>query len=273
MRVNIWESDGSLWLSDGRLEVAAPLTHGIRISHLALRGMDNLMYCQPDDADYLTTPEGWRVYGGQRFWLAPEGAESYWPDNLPVAWEALEDGVCLRQQEDPWLHVQKTVTIRFLPSGQVEVMHQAKNTGTQPRTCSPWAVTTLAPGGRAVVPFPAAASEYNPTRFVALWGDTDLHDPRLHFAKDSLTVQFQPYSEYLKLGLSARAGRAVLENRGQRFIKEFPWMEGVAYPDGGCNFELYLCEQMQELETLGPTVTLQPGESVAHTEIWTVEAL
>lgn len=274
MGVKIWESDSQLWLSDGRLELAVPLNHGIRISHLALTGMENLLYEQPVQADYLCTPEGWRVYGGQRFWLAPEGPESYWPDNEPVRWTAVEDGVWLHQAEDPWLRVKKSVGIRYLTDGRVTVIHRVENTGIAPRSCAAWAVTTVAPGGRAMVPLLRDLSVvYNPTGIVSLWCDTNLHDPRLHFTGDSLTATHQPLREYLKLGLSLRAGCATLENRGQRFVKEFPWEESANYPDGGCNFELYLCEHMMELESLGPIMTLQPGETAEHSEIWSVDAL
>jgi len=40
------------------------------------------------------------------------------------------------------------------------------------------------------------------------------------------------------------------------------------YPDFGCNFELFTNAEFLELETLGPVVTLQPGQATHHTEHW-----
>ena len=36
----------------------------------------------------------------------------------------------------------------------------------------------------------------------------------------------------------------------------------------GCNFETFAKGAFQELETLGPLTTLEPGQSVSHTEHW-----
>jgi hypothetical protein len=35
--------------------------------------------------------------------------------------------------------------------------------------------------------------------------------------------------------------------------------------------QFYLGDAFCELETLGPLATLQPGESVAHREVWKIE--
>jgi len=42
-------------------------------------------------------------------------------------------------------------------------------------------------------------------------------------------------------------------------VKCFQWIEGATYPDGGVNFETFSNEQMLEVETLGPLVTLKPA--------------
>ena len=81
-----------IWLSDGRTEAAAALDFGIRIVHLSCAGKPNLFYSQPEDlSDGLKTEEGWRIYGGHRFWASPESSRSYYPDNAPVACELLAD--------------------------------------------------------------------------------------------------------------------------------------------------------------------------------------
>ena len=43
-----------------------------------------------------------------------------------------------------------------------------------------------------------------------------------------------------------------------------------AHPDLGCSFETFTNADMLELETLGPMTRLAPGESVTHTERWSL---
>jgi hypothetical protein len=36
----------------------------------------------------------------------------------------------------------------------------------------------------------------------------------------------------------------------------------------GCNAEIYVNDQFLELETLAPLQTIEPGETITHTEKW-----
>jgi hypothetical protein len=45
------------------------------------------------------------------------------------------------------------------------------------------------------------------------------------------------------------------------------------YPDGGCSTEVYTCPdplQYVELETLGPLATMNPGDRIEQTTVYTV---
>lgn len=95
----------------------------------------------------LTTPEGWRIFGGHRFWSAPESDKSYYPDREPVAYTITEDGAELRQKVDPWLREEKTIRIAFRPDGAVCVRHCLKNCADAPVRAAAWGVSTTA--GRA----------------------------------------------------------------------------------------------------------------------------
>jgi hypothetical protein len=57
---------------------------------------------------------------------------------------------------------------------------------------------------------------------------------------------------------------------GYLFVKRFQWLAGVQYPDGGCNFETFSNEDMLEVESLGPIVTLGPGQTTSHEERWSL---
>ena len=262
-----------LWMEDGHAEVAAALEFGIRIVHLSCAGMENLFYRQPEDlSDGLVTASGWRIYGGHRFWQTPESEQTYWPDNQPVTWMPENDGVLLIQEPDPWVGVQKSLRLRFRPDGVIALEHMLRNVSDHTIVTASWGVNTLAGGGSAVVEFPDPnPGVFTPTRLVSLWGETNLHDPRLQFSARQLYVHHLPLNEYLKIGLYS-AGRAVLRNRDQRLELEFAARPAAEYPDFGCNFEVYLNRNVMELETLGVQRTLAPGEQCGHMEFWKISA-
>jgi hypothetical protein len=56
--------------------------------------------------------------------------------------------------------------------------------------------------------------------------------------------------------------------RNALFVKKIEHIEGGKYPDCGCNFETFTNGEMLEIESLSPLRTLEPGESVSHTEQW-----
>ena len=256
-----------LWLKNQGLEIGVALDFGIRIVHLSREGMENLYYEQPTDrSDTFTTDKGWILYGGHRMWLAPESDDSYYPDNDPVSYTILDDGVLIQQQEDPWKKEKKRLQIRFLEDGGVELLHSFQNASQETVVGASWGINTL-DGGTAKISF-AGARGFNPKRVVSLWGHTDLHDPRLTFDKESLTATFMDVSDYLKIGLYANPGKAVFKNKGQKLTIEFDAAPMEDYMDGGCNFELYMCRKFMELETLGTRTEIHPGECASHREVW-----
>ena len=74
-----------------------------------------------------------------------------------------------------------------------------------------------------------------------------------------------------KLGLYSHSGLAKLKNKGQIFSLAFEADSNGNYPDGGCNFELYLDKNVMELEALGQLHTIEPGKTASHWERWIVE--
>lgn len=258
-----------LWLINAGVEIGVALDFGIRVVHLSCEGMENLYYAQPTDrSDTFTTEKGWILYGGHRMWLAPESNDSYYPDNDPVSYTVLDDGVLIRQQEDPWKKEKKRLQIRFLEDGGVELLHSFQNTSEETVVGASWGINTLAGGGTAKISF-AGERGFNPKRVVSLWGHTDLHDPRVKFSKDSVTAtHMADIPDYFKIGLYVTPGEAVLTNKGQKLTITFDAAPMEAYMDGGCNFELYMCSRFMELETLGVRTDIHPGECASHREVW-----
>ena len=264
-----------LWMTDGHTEIRIALDFGLRILHLSCLGMENLFYVQPaDGSDSFVTEHGWKLRGGHRFWLSPESDLSYYPDNAPIAYTLLPNGVELIQDPDPWLQVQKSLRVIFQENGAVELIHEVKNLSHHPLNAALWGINTLAPGGKAKIPFSGSKpGDYTPRRTLALWADTDLGDPRIAFTKNSLAVQHAPSDDYFKIGMFCKDGFAVFENKLQRFELYFSADTPEHYSDLGSNFELYMNSAFMELETLGIRHTLNPGDSACHQEIWRIERL
>ena len=260
----------TLYLSNGRIRLGLALDFGIRIVWLSCEGMQNLYYEQPaDGSDGFTTPEGWRLRGGHRLWAAPENDLTYWPDNDPVDYEICGNSVTLTQKPEDWLKIRKSLKITLQEDGTVLLEHAIENVGTEPAVLASWGVNTLAGGGKAEAFYGGGTSgALQPERFFSLWSDTSLADPRLQFTKEKVLASHMPIDDYFKLGLFSTEGRAILHSRGQRLEITFNAVPGETYPDGGCNFELFLCRQFMELETLGVSRSVAPGESACHWERW-----
>lgn len=263
-----------LWVTTDYAEVAIALDFGIRVVHLSCPGMENLYYEQPKDlSDGCATPQGWKVYGGHRLWFAPESDLVYCPDNDPVTYRVDGNSVYVEQKTEEWTGVKKVLRMHFRENA-VDVENIFINDTDKPMEGASWGVNTLAGGGTAKIDFAGTApGDYTPRRVVSLWADTNVHDPRVKFDRNSLTATHAPLADYFKMGLYCDPGKAVLENKGQRFTLTFA-AEGIEnHPDNGCNFELYLGKYFMELETLGVKRVLQPGEAACHWETWVLEKI
>lgn len=259
-----------LWLSNDMVEVGIALDFGIRVVHMSCLGCENLFYVQPADlSDGFVNSNGWKLHGGHRIWMAPESDDSYFADNDPVEWEDTENGVLVTQNIDPLLGIRKSLRVVFLDDGGIKLVQSIQNASDSPIDGASWGVNTLDGGGTAFICFTNNDKRgYTPHRVVSLWSDTNLHDPRLSFDKQGLTARHMPLPDYLKLGLYCLEGKAVFENKGQRLTLLFDSQPLSMYPDNGCNFELYMCSEFMELETMGTKAHLLPGESTSHAETW-----
>ena len=56
------------------------------------------------------------------------------------------------------------------------------------------------------------------------------------------------------------------------FVKLAEYQPDAEYLDLGSSSECYCNDLFLELETLGPSVNLRPGESTAHREVWKVHS-
>jgi hypothetical protein len=109
-------------------------------------------------------------------------------------------------------------------------------------------------------------------RRLALWPYTDINSPFIHWGNRFIFVEAKLGDETLKIGWANPAGWLAYAIEKTLFVKEAPYQAGAGYFDYGSSSECYCNRYFLELETLGPRVTLQPGESTTHHEVWSLHA-
>lgn len=247
---------------------------GPRVVRLIPKSLDENLLAEIPDAE-LPSPHGpYRLLGGHRMWHAPEtSARTYIPDHEGLTMRLVQDGVLLMRDE-AFTGIRKEMIVRLHPTAMdVQLYHRFTNTGLWPKELAPWAITQMAIGGTAVLPQNSAALDPEgllANRHLVLWQYTDWADPRLKLGNETIQVAAQDMEKPLKIGYFNRAGWLEYAVKGLTFRKEFVPQPDRVHPDMGCNAEVYTNNLSIELETLGPLVTLQPGETVEHFERWVI---
>jgi hypothetical protein len=271
----------NLKLSNGSAELIVTLDVGPRILSYHLVGEPSVLK-EYDEQLGKSGEDSWMIRGGHRLWAAPEDpSRTYEPDNGPVEYRVNSGSVSFVTPPDPRHGLQKEIEVALAPSGsRVTLTHKIRNTGTQPTELAPWALTVMAPGGVEVIPLPEkrphpgdpknarSAADFAPNQTWILWPYTDLSDPRWKITDRYLSLSQKAGTSPTKIGLAHREGQVGYLLGSTLFVKEFGYEPGGRYPDGGVNFETFTNGDMLEMESLGPLVSLPPGQSVEHKEQW-----
>ncbi|HYV96831.1 MAG TPA: hypothetical protein VE967_05200 [Gemmatimonadaceae bacterium] len=259
-------------LSNGEIDVAVARGFGPRVLAYGFRGSDNMFGSA--SGDFTTTKYGtWHPVGGHRLWTAPESDESYAPDNNPVDCEVHGARSVSATQKANVAGMCKQLHITLDQSGTgVTVVHRITNIGSAPVELAPWALTILRAGGVAILPqepYRPHTEEKLPARSLSLWGYTDLSDPRWRIG--ARFIRLTPDASHAspqKLGVLNKQRWCAYYAGDELFIKLFPYNAHTAYPDYGCNNEVFTAGSFVELESLGPMVRLGRGDGVEHVERW-----
>jgi hypothetical protein len=264
--------DKALRLSNGTLELVVTLEVGPRIIRLAFPGQENEFWEYPEDLGKTRGAE-YRHYGGHRLWLAPEARpRTYYPDNQEVSWAIEQETVNVMAPVETATGIQKSLHIRMADSNHIAVTHRLTNHGLWIVALAPWAISIMAPGGRAIIPQEAYGPQPEnllPARLIALWRYTDMGDPRLVWGRRFIQLrQDAQAAEPLKIGALNTLGWLAYARNRHLLLKTFPYSASSTYPDFGCNCEAFTNADMLEIESLGPLVTLEPGAGISHEEHW-----
>lgn len=282
--VTVTEGNDEHWgkcitITNGVVELVATLDIGPRIIRFGIVNGPNEFYevlepevDDPIDPDFAPfgNEGNWHIRGGHRFWVAPEALpRTYYPDNKPIRYEILNNGVRLMPEVQNWTQFELKLEVCMANDGQVTVRHYLTNRSPFTVECAPWAVTVMKAGGLQVVPQSKKDVFLLHNRTISLWTYTEMDDSRVHWGKDYITLR--PHAEIdhaFKFGVHTEHGYAAYFNHGNLFVKQYDPVEDGNYPDGGVSYETYTNGDMCEMETLGVLQPLAPGATVTHDERW-----
>ncbi len=242
---------------------------GPRIVGLGLVGGPNL-FCETPDASWDGGYGKFELVGGHRLWIAPESGACSYPDSTGLTASAVPGGIRLTGGFQPPVGIRKAIEVRMSPdAASLTLRHSVANEGKTPLELAPWAITQFRLGGVAIVPLPVPIRTHvvTPNRTIALWPYTSLSDERISIGDKVLTVSARAGYK-TKVGCLSHSGVAAYLLDGVLFTKRFDPMVGSVHTDFGTNVQLYCDENNIELESLGALVTLEPGETAFHDELW-----
>lgn len=260
----------------GKLEVEYLTNAGPRIIGLRYENSSNLFA----DVSHLATetPYGdFHYLGGHRLWHAPEAMpRTYIPDDEGCTAVLFQNCLTITGKVEPMSGMQKVIELKAgEQDGSIELSHKLINHNAWDVTLAPWAITMFKLGGKVIFPIRATADGIEallPDRNLIFWPYAKLGDPRLHFFDDRIELTAQP-AKPTKFGTFNSLGKISYQIDGLEFTKQFTVESSGQHADLGCNAECYCDEDFVELESLGPLVRIQPGDSTNWLERWTVRRL
>lgn len=260
-------------LEAGDCTMIATADVGPRIVHLSKGDRPNLLKLFDDQVGKSGGNE-WRVYGGHRLWSAPEDpVTSYIPDNWPTEVESVFEGeVSLRVSLTADL--EKSLIMRVAnKSDSFTIINKIKNIGKKSLKTASWGITSFIPGGIGYMPLSKSKSPRDVLQAngrINLWDYTDLSDRAFRWHPDCLEIDQAKVEFKQKIGTYCIPCWAAYRFDDILVVKmvedESQASDGAEYPDQGSNVEIYLDQHLLELEGLSQYKTLQPGESVSHSE-------
>jgi hypothetical protein len=264
--------DHNVRMSNGQVDLVVTQDVGPRIIRFGFAGQRNL-FAEFKDQMGRCGETDWQLRGGHRLWVAPEvKPATYELDNSPIAIRKTAGGIRTVQVPGALTGLRKTMDILLADRrNEVMIVHALTNAGRKPVTVAPWALTVMAPGGQCILPLPkkiAHTARLTHNQEWSVWGYTDFNDGRWTLGSRYVFFRQNVKRGPGKLGVAHREGWVAYQLGEFLFVKQFNWIEGATYPDGGVNFETFSNEAMLEVETLGPLVTLKPGRTTRHTEVW-----
>lgn len=264
-----------LQLYNYSISVWLTLDFGPRLIALVPEGGDNLFANLPQAQVECPGTGLYSLRGGHRLWYAPEyPPRTYLPDDAPIEAVEVENGYKLTQSPEVGSNLRKSITVT-LPDEDPHVLvdHEILNLGINPQQLAPWAITMMRPGGVAILPLQTEFDEEfgcQPNRSINLWPYTPVNSPHILLSDHYIYVHANLKQDKLKIGAPNPRGWIGYAIDDTFFVKSAAYDAAANYYDRQSSSQFYCDLGTIEMETLGPRVTLEPGESVSHREDWKV---
>ncbi len=262
--------DNCVQITNDIVDLIVTADVGPRIIRYGFIGQENEM-CEVESTMGLKGGDEWRIYGGHRLWHSPESKpRTYEPDNTPIAWEEISDGIKTCQDMEPWAKIRKEMEITLFPEGTVvKILHRLTSLGPWPVELSVWSISAMAVGGKEIIPQTRRDTGLLPNRLIVLWPYARFDDPRVYWGDKYIILQQDSNMKRpLKFGISNENGWAAYFNHNHLFVKYYTHNLNARYPDFGVSYETYTTDFMLEMETLSPLAMLEPNTDVEHIERW-----
>lgn len=263
-------------LINRQIEVFATTDVGPRIIQVGYINEKNLFKTIPEQLG-MTNKENWMLFGGHRLWHTPEEKpRTYYPDSHTINFKEIENGVELEQRIETTTGIQKKITITLDPDLPYAIIfHTLTNRGMWPVVTSAWSLSVMAPGGVALIPLPPRGPHPQfllPTSQLTLWPYTTLNDPRWSFGAENIFLKQDSNSKTAqKVGVHTPEAWLGYLNEGYLFVKLASFDQNANYADMDSNIEVFTDHRFLELETLSGIKSIEPGESITHTEYWLIK--
>ena len=186
--------------------------------------------------------------GGSRLWAAPEDPRvTYRPDDDPVGVEEITDGVKLSTRPDAVAGTSREIDIRVTGPERVTFDYRVINRADHPQRLAAWAITMMAPLGRAWLPLltePFDPGGFQGQRNTVLWSYARNDDPRFFIHDHGIEVRAAVLAGQLadgpfKVGTSLRRGWVAHWREGVLLVKRAGHDETRQYADMGASGQLY----------------------------------
>jgi hypothetical protein len=265
-------------------------TRDLRLVALTAKGSRIAFWGRPDGENLLLWAPGkyrrgaWDLMGGHRLWAARPGAdeaeETYATDNEPCAVRVSASGFTVTGALDTVQKIRRGFTVTATAGGRITLDHFLRNESDMLWSGGLWALTCTVPSKGSTYTLPLGdGSSWDYATIVAFrtWGGghggMGFADPQFGCTKDALVLK--PSGRENKRMLKADAGIIAWHDPAQRllFAKHAAYAPEGNYPLG-TNLALYVGPKnfMVEMETMGASATLKPGQVLKHRETWLLAA-
>jgi hypothetical protein len=260
-------------LFNREIELIITTDVGPRIIRCGYINGQNLLYVS-DSEKGKTGGTDWHIYGGHRLWHAPEVMpRTYFPDNYPVEYRFERNTLKLIQPVESTTGIIKEMDITLdQERNHVKIIHRLRNTNLWTIETSAWAITAHAAESVAILPqepYIDPEKDLLPARPLVLWNYTLMNDKRWIWGNKTIQLKHDSsLASEQKIGILNKQGWAACHLRETLMVKCFEYNAQASYPDFGSNNEIYVNENLLEVESLGPLSKILPGSSIEHSEDW-----